>query len=168
LIQALKRRSHPQRLRLIQFFQMKAMPKGDTAHPPFLMGPEWSMAGCCCLLQPYVCYRTDGDCFTGIYRSTMSALLEPTWFFSAFCEKCERNFRFLGQCRCTGSVAECRLTCPKCEHAIFCHTATTSVAALSRGQPNISEPREVKARAITSRNHGKGRHSTFVETADGR
>ena len=168
MIQALKRRSHPQRLRLIQFFQTKAIPKGDTAHPPFLIGPNrrWQVARC--LLQPYVCYRTDGNYSAGIYRSTMSAVLEPTWYFSAFCEKCERNFRFLGQCRCTGSVAECRLTCPKCEQGIFCHTAPTSVAALSRGQPNISEPREVKARAITSRNHGKGRHSTFVETADGR
>jgi hypothetical protein len=30
LIHALKRPAHPQWLRLIQFFQMKAMPKGKT------------------------------------------------------------------------------------------------------------------------------------------
>jgi len=107
------------------------------------------------------------DCVAAIYRSTMRPVTEPTWYFLAFCERCERNFRFIGQCRCKGSVAECRRTCPKCEQWIFCNTGTTSVAALSPGQPNISEP-EGSKRAITSTDQGKGRHSTFVETADGR
>ena len=61
----------------IQFFQMKAIPEGDTAHPPFLIGPNGRWQVACCLLQPYVCYRTDGDYSAGNIGPPWAPYLSP-------------------------------------------------------------------------------------------